>query len=73
MKQFLSSHERDFLKTQHRMERDKRVCDRIKDVRAYIENSKIKMHFLPPYSPNLDPIERLTQPDTEEGVNCYCV
>ena len=32
MKQFLSSHERDFLKTQHRMERDKRVCDRIKAV-----------------------------------------
>jgi transposase len=32
---------------------------RNKDVRAYIEKSKIVMHFLPPYSPNLNPIERL--------------
>jgi len=32
---------------------------RNKDVRAYITTSKIEMHFLPPYSPNLNPIERL--------------
>ncbi len=32
---------------------------RNKDVTAHIETSKIKMHFLPPYSPNLNPIERL--------------
>jgi transposase len=32
---------------------------RNKDVQAHIENSKIRMHFLPPYSPNLNPIERL--------------
>jgi transposase len=32
---------------------------RNKDVRDYIEKSKIVMHFLPPYSPNLNPIERL--------------
>lgn len=32
---------------------------RNKDVTAYLETSKIKMHFLPPYSPNLNPIERL--------------
>ena len=30
-----------------------------KAVSAYLETSKIKLHFLPPYSPNLNPIERL--------------
>lgn len=30
-----------------------------KAVKNYLENSKIKLHFLPPYSPNLNPIERL--------------
>jgi len=28
-------------------------------VTAYLEQSKIEAHFLPPYSPNLNPIERL--------------
>lgn len=28
-------------------------------VRKYLEISRIKIHFLPPYSPNLNPIERL--------------
>jgi len=28
-------------------------------VREYVKTSKIQMHFLPPYSPNLNPIERL--------------
>lgn len=28
-------------------------------VREYLKTSKIKLHFLPPYSPNLNPIERL--------------
>lgn len=28
-------------------------------VRKYLETSKIELHFLPPYSPNLNPIERL--------------
>ncbi len=32
---------------------------RNKNVTAFLENSKIKMHFLPPYSPNLNPIERV--------------
>lgn len=32
---------------------------RNKDVALYLQSSKIKMHFLPPYSPNLNPIERL--------------
>lgn len=32
---------------------------RNKQVQEYLEGSKIKMHFLPPYSPNLNPIERL--------------
>lgn len=30
-----------------------------KVVKAYLETSKICLHFLPPYSPNLNPIERL--------------
>jgi len=30
-----------------------------KEVMKYITSSKIEMHFLPPYSPNLNPIERL--------------
>jgi transposase len=28
-------------------------------VKAYLETSKIEAHYLPPYSPNLNPIERL--------------
>ena len=32
---------------------------RNKVVRKYLEKSKIILHFLPPYSPNLNPIERL--------------
>jgi transposase len=32
---------------------------RNKKVKEYLENSKIILHFLPPYSPNLNPIERL--------------
>lgn len=30
-----------------------------KAVRTYLELSKVQLHFLPPYSPNLNPIERL--------------
>ena len=32
---------------------------RNKEVTRYLEEAKIEMHFLPPYSPNLNPIERL--------------
>lgn len=32
---------------------------RNKTVTAYLKSSKIRLHFLPPYSPNLNPIERL--------------
>lgn len=32
---------------------------RNKKVKAFLQNSKIEMHFLPPYSPNLNPIERV--------------
>lgn len=40
------------------------ICDnagyhRSKKVREYLQNSKIELLFLPPYSPNLNPIERL--------------
>ena len=32
---------------------------RAEKVRKYLDDSRIKLHFLPPYSPNLNPIERL--------------
>ena len=32
---------------------------RNKEVTRYLTEAKIEMHFLPPYSPNLNPIERL--------------
>ena len=32
---------------------------RNKNVTKYLKTSKIQLHFLPPYSPNLNPIERL--------------
>ncbi len=32
---------------------------RNKEVTKYLTTSKIRLHFLPPYSPNLNPIERL--------------
>ena len=32
---------------------------RNKAVRAHLETSRVELHFLPPYSPNLNPIERL--------------
>lgn len=40
------------------------ICDngrsnKNKDIRQYLETSRIKIHYLPPYSPNLNPIERL--------------
>jgi transposase len=40
------------------------ICDngrsnKNKAVNAYLETSRIKIHYLPPYSPNLNPIERL--------------
>lgn len=37
-----------------------------KEVTAYLKGSKVKMHFLPPYSPNLNPIERLWKFMNEE-------
>lgn len=37
-----------------------------KEVKKYLENSKIELHFLPPYSPNLNPIERLWKLLNEE-------
>jgi len=40
------------------------ICDngrsnKNKKVEEYLKNSRIKVHYLPPYSPNLNPIERL--------------
>lgn len=40
------------------------ICDngrsnKNKKVEVYFKTSKIKIHYLPPYSPNLNPIERL--------------
>jgi transposase len=37
-----------------------------KDVTEYLTHSKIQMHFLPSYSPNLNPIERLWKLMNEE-------
>jgi hypothetical protein len=40
---------------------DRGPCHRSKEVKAYLrgEDVRIKLHYLPPYSPNLNPIERL--------------
>lgn len=40
------------------------ICDngrsnKNKGINAYLQTSKIEIHYLPPYSPNLNPIERL--------------
>ena len=40
------------------------ICDngrsnKNKDIQQYLETSRIKIHYLPPYSPNLNAIERL--------------
>lgn len=40
------------------------ICDngrsnKNKAIEAYLKTSRIKIHYLPPYSPNLNPIERL--------------
>jgi len=42
---------------------------RNKQVQEYLGKSKIKMHFLPPYSPNLNPIERLWKFMNERVLN----
>jgi DDE superfamily endonuclease len=38
---------------------DNAPCCRNKTVKQYLETSKISLHFLPPCSPNLNPIEQL--------------
>ena len=38
-------------------------------VSAFLEASKICLHFLPPYSPNLNPIERLWKLTNEQVIN----
>lgn len=38
---------------------DRGSCHTSKDVREYLRGSRIVLHYLPPYSPNLNPIERL--------------
>lgn len=38
---------------------DNAGCYRNKAVTKYLQTAKIKLHFLPPYSPNLNHIERL--------------
>ena len=58
----------EFLKKLEATNQDKSriylICDnasyhRSKKVKEYLQNSKIELLFLPPYSPNLNPIERL--------------
>lgn len=38
---------------------DNAAAHRSKKVIQYVSNSRIQLHYLPPYSPNLNPIERL--------------
>ncbi|MEM7174673.1 MAG: transposase [Chlamydiota bacterium] len=38
---------------------DNAAADRSRKVKEYLKTSRIKGHYLPPYSPNLNPIERL--------------
>lgn len=38
---------------------DRGSCHTSKEVKAYLRSSRIVLHYLPPYSPNLNPIERL--------------
>ena len=38
---------------------DQAAYHKSKQVKEYIEKVNIKLHYLPPYSPNLNPIERL--------------
>ena len=50
------------------------ICDnaryyRNKKVASFLESSKISMQFLPPYSPNLNPIERLWKLMNEYVIN----
>ena len=54
------------------------ICDngranKNKDIKKYIGTSKIEIHYLPPYSPNLNPIERLWKLMREAKVynRCY--
>jgi transposase len=47
------------IKTQIHLFCDNARYYRNKKVQEYLKTSKIKLNFLPPYSPNLNPIERL--------------
>jgi transposase len=38
---------------------DRGSCHTSKKVKEYLKSSRIVLHYLPPYSPNLNPIERL--------------
>ena len=67
-----------FLKSVEEMYPSKRTihlfCDnaryyRNKKVQAFLEGSKISMHFLPPYSPNLNSVERLWKLTNEWVIN----
>jgi transposase len=44
---------------------------RSQEVQEYVKNSSIELHFLPPYSPNLNPIERLWKVMNEKVRNNY--
>ena len=54
------------------------ICDngrsnKNKAVKEYLKTSKIEIHYLPPYSPNLNPIERLWKVMRERSTynKCY--
>lgn len=53
------------------------ICDngpsnKNKKLREYLKTSKIKIHYLPPYSPNLNPIERLWKVLRERKTHNKC-
>jgi transposase len=54
------------------------ICDngranKNKAIQAYLQTSRIEIHYLPPYSPNLNPIERLWKVMREKSTynRCY--
>lgn len=71
----------DFLKNLERSSPASKIhviCDngrsnKNKAIQAYLQTSKIEIHYLPPYSPNLNPIERLWKIMRERSTynKCY--
>lgn len=59
MVEFLKDLERSCSASKIHIISDNGRANKNKLVQEYLKNSKIQIHYLPPYSPNLNPIERL--------------